>query len=317
MNKLRKIWLAVVLIGTLLFAAYYVYENMKMDSSGPVISGGQDQIEVSIYDTEDVLLQGITATDAKDGDVTDSLLVEKISNFYGNTRLVTYAAFDSDNHISKIEREITYNDYNRPQFEITGSLRFRAGETVNIEKIVNAKDCLDGDISNKVKIRMDTTINNRVTGFYNIEYVVTNSAGDMVVLPIAVEIYAPYNNEVELNLEKYLIYYTGEEINYKDYLKSIRKGNQEFAFDGVELLETEIPEEEPVEAPTDESTDEQTEDAEEQVKTDSERIPKSRVQVESSVDVDKPGVYPVYYYYAEENGNYTYEAKEVLYVVVE
>ena len=83
------------------------------------------------------------------------------------------------------------------------------------------------------------------------------------------------------------------------------------------VAETEIPEEEPVEAPTDESTDEQTEDAEEQVKTDSERIPKSRVQVESSVDVDKPGVYPVYYYYAEENGNYTYEAKEVLYVVVE
>lgn len=316
MKRFRKIWLGAVIVMLLLFVGYCVYENVKTDSSGPVISGGQDKIEVSIHDAEEVLLQGITATDKKDGDVTDSLIVEKISNFYDDgTRTVTYAAFDSDNHISKVEREISYTDYTSPRFELTGSLRFRAGETINIEKIVSAQDCLDGDLSNKVKIRMDTTINNRVTGFYQVEYVVTNSAGDTVTLPINVEIYEPYNNEVELNLEKYLVYYTGDDMDYKDYLKSVRKGNLEYAFEGVELIEPQQPETDQ-EAP-EETEEEGTQSEDEQIETGSNKVSKSNVRVESSVNPLKPGVYPVYYYYTEEHGNYTSEAKEVLYVVVE
>lgn len=314
MKKFRRIWLAAVILMVLFFVGYRVNENMKTDSSGPVISGGKDKIQVSIHDAEEVLLQGITAADKKDGDVTDSLIVENISNFYNGTRTVTYAAFDSDNHISKVEREISYTDYTSPRFELTGSLRFRAGETINIEKIVSAQDCLDGDLSNKVKIRMDTTINNRVTGFYQVEYVVTNSAGDTVTLPINIEIYEPYNNEVELNLDRYLVYYTGEEINYNDYLKSIRRGNLEFAFEGVELVESQAPEQD-----TEPEVSGETEDTEdgEDTEVTSNVIPKSRIRVDSSVDQSKPGVYPVYYYYTEETDNYTAEAKEVLYVVVE
>ena len=317
MKKFRKLWIAVVILMILLFTGYCVYENMKTDSSGPVISGGQDQIEVSIYDGEDVLLREITAADVKDGDVTDSLIVEKISNFYNGTRTVTYAAFDSDNHISKVEREITYKDYTSPRFELTGSLRFRAGETVNIEKIVSAQDCLDGDLSNKVKIRMDTAINNRVTGFYQVEYAVTNSAGDTVTLPIDIEIYEPYNYEVELNLTQYLVYYTGEEIDYGSYLKSIRKGNLEYAFDGVELLQTQTPQEEENETEENEASQEEANGEDTEMEITSNTISKDRVKVESSVDPSNPGVYPVYYYYTEEYQNYTSEAKEVLYVVVE
>lgn len=280
MKRFRKIWLIFVILCAMLFAGYRVREMIKEDSSGPVISGGGDRLEVSIHDGDEVLLQGITASDKKDGDVTSSIIVEKISNFEeDNVRTVTFAAFDSDNHISKVQREITYSDYTAPRFELTGSLRFRAGEAVNIDQIVKATDCLDGDISNKVKLRTDTTINNRVTGFYEVVYEVSNSAGDSVKLPIDIEIYEPYNNEVELTLDRYLVYYTGETIDYKDFLVSIRSGNLEYAFEEV--------------------------------------IPKDRVRVDSRVNPQEPGVYPVYYYYKAEHENYTSEAKEVLYVVVE
>ena len=310
MKKFRKIWLGIVIFFTVLFIGYRLFEVMKTDSSGPTISGGGDKLEVSIHDGDEVLLEGITATDKKDGDVTSSVIVEKISNFYDeNVRTVTYAAFDSDNHISKVEREIVYTDYTSPRFELTGSLRFRAGENVNIDKIVTAKDCLDGDISNKVKILMDTTVNNRVTGFYRVVYEVTNSAGDNVKLPIDIEIYEPYNNEVELTLDRYLVYYTGEPIDYKDFLVSIRKGNLEYAFEGVDLMNPQ--EEEEVEGETEEETDTVAQESESTI------IPKSRVRVESEVNTSKPGVYPVYYYYTLDNGNYTTSAKEVLYVVVE
>ena len=307
MKKFRVTWLVFVILTVLLFGGYRVYEIYKTDSSGPVISGGQDAIRVSIHDGDDVLLKGITAQDKKDGDVTDSLIVEKLSNFYDeNKRIVTYAAFDSDNHISKVERELTYTDYTGTRFALSGSLRFRAGETLNIEKIVSAEDCLDGDLSNKIKIHMETTINNRVIGFYKVEYSVTNSAGDVTNLPIEIEIYEPVSNEVELNLDRYLIYYTGSEPDYKDYLKSVRKGNLEYAFEGVTLVETQQPEGEA----------EQSEAADEEEAANY-TVSKSDVRIESSVNPSVPGVYPVYYHYSKEHGNYTSAATEVLYVVVE
>lgn len=323
MKKFRKIWLGIVIAMVLLFVGYRILETMKTDSSGPVISVEGEKLEVSIHDGEDILLEGITAADKKDGDVTSSVIVENISGFYGdNLRTVTYAAFDSDNHISKAQRELSYTDYTSPRFELTGSLRFRAGETVNIDQIVSASDCLDGDLSNKIKIRMDTAINNRVTGFYKIEYEVMNSAGDLTVLPIDIEIYEPYDNEVELNLDEYLVYYTGETIDYEAFLKSVRAGNLEYAFEGVTLTQpvitadaAEEPEDGEKVQESEEETGEDTDLRESQVTSGV--IPRSRVRIDAQVDTSKPGVYPVYYYYTEEHENYTSEAKEILYVVVE
>lgn len=316
MRKFRRIWLVLFVSMTLLFGIYRVLEIVRNDSSGPVISTDEETLEVSIYDGEEVLLEGVTAVDKKDGDVTDSIIVESVSKFYGDdVRTVTYAAFDSDDHISKTTKEIRYTDYVGPRFELSGSLRFRAGEVVNIEKIVTASDCLDGDLSNKIKINSDTTINNRVTGFYTIKYEVTNSAGDNVVLPIDIEIYEPVNNEVELNLDRYLVYYEGEEINYKDFLKSVRRGSLEYSFAENEGQTQETPEETDPEA-TETEENEETEPT--GMIATSEKLSKSLVRVsDEEVNTSKPGVYPVYYYFEMKEDRYTSNAKEVLYVVVE
>ena len=313
MRRFRRIWLALFIIMTVLFGCYRIWEISKSDSSGPVISMDKEQIEVSLKDGDDVFLKGVTAVDKKDGDVTDSIIVENISKFYGdNLRTVTYAAFDSDDHITKAQREIVYTDYQRPRFELAGSLRFRAGEVVNVEKIVSASDILDGDLTNKIKINTSTSINNRVTGFYQIKYEVTNSAGDTVILPIDIEIYEPINNEVELNLDRYLVYYEGEEIDYKSFLKSVRRGSLEYAFEEGAVADVET--EEPSEDLFTETTD--TEDA--GVVTTSEKLSKSLVRVsDEEVNTSKPGVYPVYYYFESAQQGYTSSAKEVLYVVVE
>lgn len=318
MNKFRKIWFGIVILMLALFTAYCIGEKMLTDSSGPVISLDQSEIQVSIHDGDEVLLQGITAEDKKDGDVTDSLIVEKISGFYDDgKRTVTYAAFDSDNHISKVQRELTYTDYVSPRFSMSGSTRFRAGSSINIDTIISAEDCLDGDLSNKVKIHMDTTINNRVTGLYPVEYSVTNSAGETVKLPLNIEIYESQSNEVQLNLKTYLVYYTGETIDYTDYLKSVQKGNQEYAFEGVELLEGQQEEEVTV---SEEKTDTEEDALEEsgQAQSTGTKIPKSRVRVDDSyVNLSKPGAYPVYFYYSSGTETTSSTGKEVLYVVVE
>ena len=286
MQKLRKIWFIFVVAATAILMMYQLMQTMKEDSSGPVFSCEAEQITISITDPESVLLEGITAEDKKDGDVTDSILVEKLSGLYdGNKRTVTYVAFDSDDHIAKMEREVVYSDYTSPKFTLSGSTRFRAGETVNIDKIIGVEDCIDGSLSNKVKIRMDTTINNRVPGVYDIVYEVTNSAGDTQKLPLQVEIYETNRNEIELNLKEYLVYYQGKSIDYKSYLKGVKSGSIEYFFEGVSTSERDS-------------------------------IPKSRVTVDAKVNYKTPGIYPVYFYYENYGSVYT-QGTEVMYVVVQ
>lgn len=325
MKKFRITWLVIVALAVVLFVGYRIAQIRRTDSSGPVISCDEEELEISIADGEDVLLEGVTASDRKDGDVTSSILVEGLSSFYdGGKRIVTYAAFDSDNHISKMQREVTYTDYVSPRFELTGSLRFRAGETVNVDQIVKATDCLDGDISNKVKILMNEAINNRVTGRYQITYEVSNSAGDTATLPIEIEIYEASGNEVELNLSQYLVYYDGQPIDYTDYLQSVRAGSIEYPFEGVDLEETvdtegELAEEDMTEDTPENASDNGTEEGQEEQQTVSgSTIPRSRVSVRSTqVNTAVPGVYPVYLYYSDTDEGYEREATEIMYVVVE
>ena len=327
MKKFRITWLVIVALAVIVFAGYRFVQIRRADSSGPVFSCDETELEVSIEDGEDVLLEGVTASDRRDGDVTSSILVEGLSSFYdGGKRIVTYAAFDSDNHISKMEREVTYTDYVSPRFELTGSLRFRAGEAVNVDQIISATDCLDGDISNKVKILMNETINNRVTGRYQITYEVTNSAGDTAALPVEVEIYEASGYEVELNLSQYLVYYDGQPIDYTDYLQSVRDGSIEYPFEGAELEETSGEDEETAGTDTaaentveEDSADSSEEEGQEEERTvSSSALPRSRVTVRSTqVNTSVPGVYPVYFYYSDTDEGYEREATEIMYVVVE
>ena len=291
MKTFRKIWLIAVLIVSAIFGAYKIYIMKTEDYSRPVFTCEEDTLHIGVEDGEDVLLNGITASDEKDGDVTDSILVEKLTDIYDdNKRLVTYIAFDADNHISSMEREIVYTDYSSPRFKLTGSLRFRAGETIDLDAIVKAEDCLDGDISRQIKIKKETTINNRTPGLYPVEFQVTNSAGDTVRLPVEIEVYQPDTTQMELNLTDYLIYYEGGKINYSSYLKSVTDGSSEYYFEGTE---------------DDHDTAEQT--------------PLSRqwVTIDSKVDTKTPGVYPVYFYYRYDEDEGTCKAMEMMYVVVE
>ena len=108
-NRLTRFSVIFFVIGSIIFGAYRYHLSRTVDGSAPKISVGEEEISVSIQDPEEALLEGITARDRKDGDVTDSLLVESLSPFVSkNTRLVSYAAFDSDDHVSHASRKLVF-----------------------------------------------------------------------------------------------------------------------------------------------------------------------------------------------------------------
>ena len=164
MKKLRWFAITLFLLSVVLYALDQNQIRRKTDQTIPKISMDQDEIQVSVKDPEKVWKKGITAYDEKDGDITDSLVIESVSTFLEKgRRLVSYAAFDRDGHVAKASRQLIYTDYHSPKISCAKPFSFPVG-TQDILDSVYATDCIDGDISNKVEITGDSVFFLNIAG---------------------------------------------------------------------------------------------------------------------------------------------------------
>ena len=232
MFKIKKSIYALIAVIILIFVVIIIMINAGIDKTSPVISIKNKEITVKVSDKEDVLLEGVTAKDDKDGDLTKSIVVEAISDFHSNgarmgTRTVTYAVSDSSNNVAKAERTIRYSDYVPPEFHLTSDLTFYSSESnINIADKVTATDLFDGDITPLVKLLKENIVTGQ-GGIYYAELSVFNSAGDSskVKLPVFIESYAANPSTPDIELKDYLIYVNSEEKKpeWKDYVKNVKK----------------------------------------------------------------------------------------------
>lgn len=224
MWKTKIACVLVFAVSAALFGYCVVVRDKVSDTNGPEITMDQQEIQVGIHASEEELLQGVSAVDKKDGDVTSSLVVERISNFVEEgRRKITIAAFDSNNNVSKITRDIVYIDYTSPQFELEVPLRFTQDES-NYAKGLTATDCIDGDISDKIRLSYNEEIDYMDIGCFSVNYSVANSAGDVVNLPVTLEIYdsAEERENPKIILSEYLINIpVGQEVDPLNYLSEV------------------------------------------------------------------------------------------------
>ena len=84
------------------------------DKTGPKIIVSEDRkIAYSTDSDKKVLLDGVTAIDEKDGDVSDSLRVESVRNNEDGSLEVTYSAVDDSNNVTKLTCKVeTLNQEN-------------------------------------------------------------------------------------------------------------------------------------------------------------------------------------------------------------
>lgn len=248
-----------------------------------MITMESDSISLSVHDPESALLQGMTAWDDRDGDVTGSMIVESV---YGVTPegfvTVTYAAFDRAGNVTKIQRTVKFTDYQSPRFTLSQALVFEYGTPFDVLDIVGAEDVLEGDILRRVKATMlSSGVSVTEEGTHDVQFRVTNSLGDNVQLVLPVEVYPPDRYDAQLTLREYILYVPVDgELDINDYLL-------EFTAQGVTLdLRQEWPED-------------------------------IRIRIGGSVDFHTPGVYPISYTVIREMDGHSYMAYSKLLVVVE
>lgn len=108
-ENVKKGLTVIMAVMCLALAAVYVVISLAEDDEPPKIEIQDQELTYSEGDDWDVLLQGVTASDKRDGDVTDSLLVENVYPVpEAGVATVVYVARDDSNNIAKASRTVTY-----------------------------------------------------------------------------------------------------------------------------------------------------------------------------------------------------------------
>ncbi len=215
-----------ILVTGLFLAAHYI-NRVRLDLTVPEISYEAQVLEVSVNADTAELLRDVTASDAKDGDLTGRVIVEKISNFVEKgLSNITYAVVDADNHTVKATRRLHYIDYRSPRFVFNRAMRFDAGSSFNILAALGAVDMIDGDISDKIKL---TGSDPNVTspGVYQMQAQVTNSKGDVSYLRFNVTITTSQRGLPAIDLSEYLLYLKpGERADLEGLVREVSYNGQ-------------------------------------------------------------------------------------------
>lgn len=222
MKWLQRITLVLFATVLVAFIVFSVIDKLTTDTSIPVITVETEELEISVNDKKDALLKGVTASDKKDGDITDKVLVESVSKFITpGVFTVTYAVADDDNHVSKATRRVRYTDYTQPEFYMKRALVYSVDEAVDIRAAIGARDCIDGDISDRVTITATDFVEN-TAGVFTVSVQVSNSMGHMIYLDVTVHVEGNETMAPEIQLEKSLIYIKkGEKPVFEDYIKEV------------------------------------------------------------------------------------------------
>ncbi|WP_394922849.1 hypothetical protein [uncultured Robinsoniella sp.] len=309
--KWVKRFILLVFIISLGFGAYEVYQLQQRDVTGPKLTCEDEEISASIQDGHEELMKGVKAIDKQDGDITNSLLIERIEkNLSGadNEFMISYAAFDHSNNIGTLTRKLRYTDYHKPRFTISSPLRFSQNEEFSLIQYVKADDCLDGDISPFIKIEGEDKINkDSKAGIYDCVLQVTNSAGDTATLPVKVEIYEDSYEErnfvPKIILKQYVVYLSqGDAFKPTEYLDYVYDQST-LSVDYGPMVQIE-------------ENGEKKEVTEAETKNKSgDWVNISKIKFASNVDTRKKGNYSVVYTYTTASQEYTCNAE--LLVVVE
>ena len=234
MKKKNLLLLVPITLSAALFLGYRAWDSLRTDDTPPQISISEESIQLSVSDPSSILLQGVTAQDSRDGDVTDSLLVERITKTDGSGAIeVTIAAFDKSGNVAKATRTARYTDYQSPRFTLNRPLLFSYGSSFDLLAAIGAEDPADGDIQHRIRATSldDTTVSS--IGDHQVEFRVTNSLGDTVRVTLPVTVYYADTYGLKVELTDYMVYLkTGSDFNAEDYLLQTTRGNASVSLEG-------------------------------------------------------------------------------------
>ena len=206
----KRNWILLLLIAAVLavYAGYRQYDALITDTKPPVISIDETQMmECSVQTPKTDFLQGVSASDRRDGDLTEKLVIEDmfLVDESGLTE-VLYGVADKSGNVAKTSREIRYTDYKSPKFDLNRPLIYEKGDEFDVMQNIFATDVLDGDIQHRIRATAVTEGSITKEGVHKVHFQVANSLGDLSEIILPVEVLEQDAYAADLTLTDYMIY---------------------------------------------------------------------------------------------------------------
>ncbi|MGM0216061.1 hypothetical protein [Enterococcus sp. AZ109] len=287
----------VVSLGVL---GVYLYNAGKdVDTVAPVITVPEESLHLNVNSTDHDLLKDVVAKDNNEGDISNSVFVDKISkgaDEQANMFDVSYVAMDEQLNVAEATRKLVYEDYHPPRFSIKKPLEVTSDLELELRDLVTISDLKDGDITPSMRVEGEGIGNVEIIpGNYNVTLKVTNSLGDQSELPVTVKVKSTVTEEgPRIKLTDYVVYLPlNTPIEPNSYLTFVEDGKTLRVANGAS--DEALGEGEPTEGV--------------------ETIEASSITYSSNVDPSVPGIYQVVYQYQSPTTNLT--GSTTLYVCVE
>ena len=221
--RLAAICIFVLSLGFSAWSNIHYYSDSNTDI--PSIESNTELLEISVTEGREALLQGLTAHDETDGDLTDRIMVASVSHFMEKGLVnVKYVVFDKHHNAGSITRQVRYTDYESPKFSLSTPAVFTRGADFNLLDRVKVEDCIDGDISRQIRV-ITNMVNSFAAGVYPVTLEVTNSCGDLAQLTLWVTV-LDKENSASITLSQYIVYVEqGTRFDPYSYIRSVTDAN--------------------------------------------------------------------------------------------
>lgn len=219
-----RIAVSLAFLVSLLVLGKTLYTVSKLDRVAPEIrmENGDEELHLSVSASEESLLTGLVATDDRDGDLTEKIMVERVSRFLsvGQCR-VSYVVFDRAGNVGRFERKVVYDDYTAPRFTLSAPLMYRTGEVIRLQDRIKLVDALDGDLSHKIKIET-YNVPEGEPGIFEFELSAVNNYGHRVHARIPLNVMDYTDDLPKIYLKEYLVYTrVGEKVDATEYVEKL------------------------------------------------------------------------------------------------
>ena len=198
----------IFILSLVVFGASRVALLRDRDPNRPKIASDREVLEIPCDYTREQLMEGLTATDPEDGDLTSQILAGSFSRFIepGLCNL-TYVVFDSADQSASLTRQVRFTDYHSPRFTLTEPLVFTEGEGSYEELMerLGARDLLDGDLTDWIT-QTDTDVSYQRAGSYTTTLEMSNSLGDTVTQELPIHVVAAEGHSLEILLNTGIVY---------------------------------------------------------------------------------------------------------------
>lgn len=220
--KIIKVATILVFIASAVFYIVGRHSSIQSDMTPPVITADSEFLEVEAGSDESELLQGLIATDDRDGDLTSEILIGNISDFTEKgTCNVQYLVFDTSNNVGRYERTVHFTSYVSPVFSLTKPFVYNENGDIILSDRLYAEDVLEGDITGKIRYTY-SNIDVTQSGTYKLTAVVKNQYGDETQETFPINVVLTDMDTERIQLSNYLIYVEkGSKIDPEIYIEKV------------------------------------------------------------------------------------------------